>query len=277
MRALLRRVCSAWFGRTPGAVIGAVLFPFSVARIAHLQQTFFSGRTPDWRDRFLLSEIDARYYRLKPGERRLRRQAFWGTATGDAWHEADHLTPERIKGRQPLIDQIVAYAERERFDAVLDIGTGHGKWLCQLHDRIPRATCWVGADLSPTTIAAATARHRDTPLQFVTADALTALDYLQPDAHAIVLMMGTAEYLTQAELESVIAAARRFPKVLFAITDAVHMDLERETTSKPRANLTYSHNFRHLFTTAGYRIVSETRVPLSDDPTFQNVLITAES
>ena len=116
-----------------------------------------------------------------------------------------------------------------------------------------------GIDLSAEQISPVTGRSiADSKVEFLHVEATEyVVRHCRPGT--LFVACGTFECFTQAELEEFLALTlKTVNRVAFATCDAVDIDYdpEVELNSRPRGNLLYNHNYRHLLEKHGYESVS---------------------
>jgi hypothetical protein len=132
-------------------------------------------------------------------------------------------------------------------------------------------------DLSAEQIARNRSMYRGSKVEYLHVE---ASEYVQRYSRPGTLFVtgGTFECFTQTELEEFFDLARRtVVPVAFSICDAVNLDydLDVEFDSRPRGNLFFNHNYRHLLEKHGYEVCrDELEYP---KPIYKRVSVLAKS
>jgi hypothetical protein len=214
--------------------------------------------------RAIRDELTRRYYEQSEARRRAdNRRWFWGSTAGVRWHEDRrrwYQDPRRfregyLRARGLILGQIDwLLGHIPGFTDLCEIGTGNGLMIDYLASRLPQIEHFRGIDLSAEQVARNRAIYGASKVEFLHVE---AADYVTRHCRPGTLFVayGTFECFTQAELEELFALTRRsVDRVAFASCDvvAVDYDAEVERDSRPRGDLLYSHNYRHLLETHGF-------------------------
>ncbi len=213
-------------------------------------------------------EVTRRHYnRTDAGIRADNRSLFWGATAGVRWHEErrqryqDRRSYEaylRACGR--MLEQIHWLLDHFPFiNNLCEIGTGHGLMLDYLSGQLTQIERFHGIDLSAEQISRNQAIYAGSKVEFLPVE---AADYVVQHCRPGTLFVacGAFECFTQAELEEFLALTlKTVDRVAVASCDAVDIDYDPEVElhSRPRGNLLYNHNYRHLLEKHGYEICFE--------------------
>jgi hypothetical protein len=210
------------------------------------------------------SELTRRYYESPDAQiRAMNRRCFWGGTAGFRWHEAErtrHLNSPQFseayfRSRGRMVEQIYWLLDNfPCFKNLCEIGTGNGLLIEYLSGSLTQVERFQGMDLSAEQIARNRAIFADSKVEYLHIEASEyILRHCRPGT--LFVACGTFECFTQAEIEGLFALTRRTVNpTAFAICDAVAVDFDAsiELNSRPRGNLFYSHNYRHLLEKQGY-------------------------
>jgi hypothetical protein len=216
--------------------------------------------------RAIRDELTRIYYAGQDAEiRALNRRSLWGSTAGVRWHEAVRRKHEERPGfladylntRNRMLGQIDwLLGHFPFFKDVCEIGTGNGLFIDHLAGRLTQIERFRGIDLSAEQIAKNRAIFDGSKVEYLHVEATEyVLRHCRPGT--LFVTCGTFECFAQAELEEFLALTRRaVDRVAFVICDAVDVDydLEVELNSRPRGNLFFNHNYRHLLEKHGYEI-----------------------
>jgi len=209
-------------------------------------------------------ELTRRHYNRTDAEIRAdNRNLFWGATAGVRWHEARRrkyqdrrFYEEYLQACGRTLEQIHWLLDQFPFiNNVCEIGTGHGLMLDYLSGQFTRIERFQGIDLSAELIARNHAIYAGSKVEFLRVE---AADYVVRHCRpgTLFVAFGAFECFTQAELEEFLALTRTVDRVAVASCDAVDIDYDAalERDSRPRGNLLYNHNYRHLLEKHGYEI-----------------------
>jgi hypothetical protein len=262
------RAAWSWKDVTRGWVGRACVPWLPAAYVARFVEAYYVDQEPaGFFGRAVRDELTRRYYGLPEVARRAdNRNHFWGSTAGVRWHERRHelyqdarrFRDEYLASRRPLIEAMTRLVERaSRITTLCEIGTGSGLMVNHLAGHLTGIERFCAIDLSAEQIARNRERYAGSKVEFLHVE---AADYLARHCRpgTLFLACGTFECFTQAELEDFLALSRRAADpVAVAICDAVDVDYDAtvERDSRPRGNLLYNHNYRHLLEKHGYETV----------------------
>lgn len=216
--------------------------------------------------RAIRAELTRRFYARSDAERRADNRAmFWGGNAALKWHERRQrrysdrslFEGEYLASRARLLEQLDLLIDRRPdIASVCEIGTGSGLFIEHLSERLAGVRRFCAIDLNAEQIARNRRRYAGSRVEYLHAE---VLDYVERLCRPGTLFVasGTFECFTQPELEELLDLARAaVPGVAFAMCDAVDVDFDARTEreSRPRGELLYNHNYRHLFESSGYRV-----------------------
>ncbi len=237
--------------------------------------------------RAIRDELTRRLYEGPEAEiRAVNRSSIWGGTAGVRWHEGGRQRYERdprflenyLKTRSHMLEQIAWLLAHFPFiKNVCEIGTGNGLLMEYLAATLTQIERFQGIDLSAEQIARNQAAFGESKVEYLHVEATEyVLRHCRPGT--LFVTCGTFECITQAEVEEILELTRRtVDRVAFAICDAISpdYDAEVELDSRPRGDLFFSHNYRHLFEKYRYEICfNEVEFP---KPIYKRLSILATS
>jgi SAM-dependent methyltransferase len=155
-----------------------------------------------------------------------------------------------------LIEEVERAIRAHPISTICEIGSGNGRALNYLAERLYGPRRFIGIDLSEAQTEINRTRYAGSQLEFVCAE---ATDWITHNAEPDWLYFsygGVLEYLTQPQLESLLAwIKQKAGRATFAIAETVGIghDFQRNPNSEPYGyELSFSHNYRELFRKAGY-------------------------
>jgi hypothetical protein len=216
--------------------------------------------------RAIRDELTRRYYGRPEAERRAEnRRRFWGGMAGHRWHESRrrwYQEPGRfrdgyLKSRARMLEHIRWLLDRcPAIKTICEVGTGNGMMVDYLAGHFTQVERFHGIDLCAEQVARNREFYGESRVEYLHVEpGEYILRHGQPGT--LFVACGTFECFTQAELEEFLALTRRMiGPVAFACSDAVDIEFDPdvEFRSRPRGNLLYNHNYRHLLETHGYQI-----------------------
>jgi hypothetical protein len=216
--------------------------------------------------RAVRDELTRRHYDRPEDEiRDVNRRSIWGGTAGGRWHEErrrryqdrQRFQDEYLRSRRRMLDQIAWLLDHFPFFKTLcEVGTGNGLMIDYLAGCLTQIERFQGIDLGAEQIARNRAIYGESRVQYLHAEPSEfVLQHGRPGT--LFVACGTFECFTQAELEEFLELTHKtLDSVAFAICDAVDVDYDAEVEfdSRPRGNLFYSHNYRHLLEKHGYEI-----------------------
>lgn len=272
-----QRLKHAWFAvfaDHPLTYPGRVLLSLMPARTRdRLQAEFFTGNQSEGLvARMIRAELNRQYYSKSDGERRrLNRERFWGGQAGAEWHETERrrqsagsLSADFLRFRLPLVRQLkeLVAAAPARYWTLCEIGTGNGLFLQYLSRELPAIQRFVGLDLNSDQIARNRETYAGSSLEFVAGD---VDDWLRRHltTPTVFVAVGTLECFTEGELVEVLRSIRASGvAAAVALCEPVNIDLRTTTSSRPRGNTMYSHNYPHLLQATGYTLFRQHVEPI---------------
>ena len=270
-----QQIKNAWFAMFadhpltyPGRVIVAMLPRRSLARF---QADFFAKNQAEGLvARMIRAELNRQYYSQSDAERRrLNRERFWGGQAGAEWHETQRqrqsggtLSADFLKYRLPLVEQLKALtAAGSRYTTLCEIGSGNGLFLQYLSRELPGIGRFVGLDLNRDQIARNRETYAGLGLEFAAGEVEEWLT--QVSAPTIFVAVGTLECFTEAELTDLLRRIRSLATpAAVALCEPINFDLSTATSSAPRGNTMYSHNYPGLLRGTGYTVFRQHVEPI---------------
>lgn len=247
--------------------LGAALLPVFPRRVERLEDGDFSIYTPGRNPLdFLLRAGLARQAMTSGDLQKLRRyhNQFWASSAGDRYHEDNRSILQTVTLARfgPMLDYVAEVLTlNPEIDGVCEIGCGNGEFLQYLAEELPTAKRLIGIDLSPETTAKNIADNTDHRVEFVAAD---ADEWIRDHGQANWLYVshrGVLEYFPQPILQSLVdhIAENCRPNMMLIIEPVgidfdVQADVESTTYGR---EFSFSHNYGHVLSTAGYRILRQ--------------------
>jgi hypothetical protein len=184
---------------------------------------------------------------------------------------------ERMKYKLPLVPWIESQVRRMGATTICEVGTDKGHFLLIVREAVSKmAPCrYIGFDLSEQCINEARTRVTSDDIQFRQGDAKDWIDRAPP--RTIYVFIGTLEYFTQRELESLLTSIAAGRPAAIALSEPINLDRRAEFASKPRGNLAFSHNYEHLLNKHGFKVVESSIMPIDAAvPHYEEVMLLAE-
>lgn len=148
--------------------------------------------------------------------------------------------------------------QSEKFNTLVEIGTGNGNVLNYLSSQFPLINHFIGIDLSIDQIEINSKRfNNNKKLEFVAAD---AFDWVKEHGQSNTIFLssrGVLEYFLEARLQELLNETNRLGKTIFIAIEPNGADHDFET--HPNTQLygnepSFSHNYPKLFKNAGFSL-----------------------
>ena len=196
------------------------------------------------------SRFFARYHR-----------SFWSGRGGAVYAENCDYRFQDIflsQHRDAVTELEAAWAKLPQIKRVVEIGTGSGKLLAFLQERHPELEALVGLDINAAQIERNRATYAQSGLEFHACDAQDWIRRKGQPGTVFVTNCGVLEYFPQGDLEKLLAhICRQLSPALFLAIEplAVDHDLDHSLLSQTFGDeLSFSHNYPHLFTKSGFHV-----------------------
>ena len=158
--------------------------------------------------------------------------------------------------------------QSEQFHTIVEIGTGNGDVLNYLSIEFPQINRFVGIDLSPDQIDLNKIRFKENKkLEFVARD---AVDWVKENGQSNTIFVssrGVLEYFLEQGLQDFLNDINQLGKIFFVAIEPNAADHDFKT--QPKTQLyghepSFSHNYPHLFKSAGFGFWHSSQVPFLD-------------
>jgi predicted TPR repeat methyltransferase len=148
--------------------------------------------------------------------------------------------------------------QSEKFNTIVEIGTGNGDVLNYLHIQFPKIERFIGIDLSAHQIELNSIKFKNKPtLEFVTSDAFEWVNKKGHDHTIFVTYSGVLEYFIEKRLQEFLININSLGKVIFIAIEpnGANHDFEKNPNTQIYGNEpSFSHNYPHLFKKAGFSL-----------------------
>lgn len=189
---------------------------------------------------------------------------FWRGDGGDVFAEnCDHRFEQLFRGRQhDDFQRLKEVCENRPPRHIVELGCNSGLVLDYMVRNLPTVESAVGIDINPQQILRNQKSDRfDGRIEFFATDGVQwVLDNATADT-LFVTNGGVMEYFRRSRLDEMMThiADRLGPATFFAIEpNAADHDLENDCSSIPFGEeLSFSHNYRHLFAANGFDVVHQ--------------------
>lgn len=146
----------------------------------------------------------------------------------------------------------------EKFNTLVEIGTGNGDILNYLSSKLPQINRFIGIDLSAHQIELNTKKFKNNQkLEFVTAD---VCDWIKLHGHKNMIFVtysGVLEYFLENQLQDFLIDVNHLGEVIFVAIEpnsAGHNFDENPNTQIYGNEPSFSHNYPKLFENAGFSL-----------------------
>ena len=163
--------------------------------------------------------------------------------------------------------------QSEKFNTLVEIGTGNGDVLNYLSSEFPEINRFVGIDLSRNQVEINKKRFdKNKKLEFVTAD---AYEWVKQHGHSNTIFVssrGVLEYFLEERLQDFLIEIRKLGKIMFVAIEPNGGDhnFEENPNSQLYGNEpSFSHNYPKLFKNAGFSIWHFTQQPWAGGTDYQ--------
>lgn len=245
--------------------LGAGLLPLFPDRVARLEGGDFSIYTSSRSPLDSVLRAGLAHRAMANGDlQALRRyhNQFWASSAGDRYHEDNRTVLQNVT--LPHFSSLLKYvaelvALNHEIEGVCEVGCGNGEFLQHMAAELPSVKRLVGIDLSPETTAKNNDQNSDPRIEFVAADADDWIrEHGQPN-WLYVSHRGVLEYFPQPALQSLVGhIAERCTPNLMLVIEPVGIDFDFQTDLESRTygrEFSFSHNYGHILTNAGYRVL----------------------
>jgi SAM-dependent methyltransferase len=195
-------------------------------------------------------------------------KTFWQNESAVEFHQRNQHRFETISLRyfQDIVLFCKDYVTKNEavFSSIVEIGTGSGQFLQHLSVQIPSIKKLIGIDLSKAQTEQNQARYQDTSLTFIDGDAFQWIHQQSIRNTIFFTHNGVLEYFSEKNLLALFSfIAQNKTPALFAIIEPVaeNFDFNQTFESQPfSSDFSFSHNYPHLFKTAGWHLVFQKEV-----------------
>lgn len=146
----------------------------------------------------------------------------------------------------------------EKFNTLVEIGTGNGDVLNYLSSEFPQIKRFVGIDMSSHQIDINIKKFESNPiLEFVAAD---AVDWVKNNGHSNIIFVtysGVLEYFVENRLQEFLNALNVLGKIIFIAIEpnGADHDFDKNPNTQLYGNEpSFSHNYKQLFKNAGFSL-----------------------
>ncbi len=166
--------------------------------------------------------------------------------------------------------------EDEKYNTLVEVGTGDGKVLQHLSERFPDIKRLVGIDLSsPQIEATKKAFNTNKKLEFRAADGFEWIKQNGESHMIVVTSRGVLEYFTQSRLQEFFDELNRIGKIIFIAIEPTGK--EHDLLKNPNSEIygeenSFSHNYVQLFNNAGFNVWHQSKIPFTGPECFINFI-----
>ena len=256
-------------------LIGSYLLPLFPSKANKLKQRNFTLADDKGYDRLdhilKLGLIHNIIKANNPEELAQYHLQYWQSESASRYHmEADSwdaILPQFVY----FIDEVNTLIESSdvKFSTLCEIGSGSGKLLHYLSDKIRVSDTFIGLDLSQETVARSNQKYGKDNLNYFAADAKQWLKENGQGNWVYLSYRGVLEYFPQDILLSFLKGIvkRNSPCIFVAVEPiGLNHDLTKSKQSEHYSNeFSYSHNYEYLLKLAGFTVHSAELKPFIEN------------
>jgi len=247
-------------------IIGSYLLPFFPRKTDNLKNKKFTLSDIKGYDRLdhilKLGLIHNIIKANKPEELAKYHLQYWQSDNATHYHKQAESAEAILPQFAYFIDEVngLIRSNSVNFTTLCEIGSGSGKLLHHLSDKIKVSNHFIGLDLSQETVIECNQKYGKDNISYFAADAKQWIED-NGQAHWVYLSYrGVLEYFPQDMLLSFLKGiARRNTPCIFIIVEpiGVNHDLSKSNQSEHYSNeFSFSHHYEYLFESAGFTIHS---------------------
>jgi tRNA G46 methylase TrmB len=205
---------------------------------------------------------------------------FWTDKGADFFSQTNHQFEDDFLKNCAFIFDILKdelSKTEEKFNTIVEIGTGNGMVLSYLESKFPKIDKFIGIDLSASQISINCDTFKDNPrLEFVASD---GFDWVKKhgNSHMIfVTSRGVLEYFTEETLKAFFNQINRLGKVIFVAIEPNGTDHNFELNPHSQVygwERSFSHNYSKLFKDSGFEILHHSRKDMAHWGGIMNFII----
>jgi len=158
--------------------------------------------------------------------------------------------------------------QTEQFNTIVEIGTGNGDVLNYLSKEFPQINRFIGIDLSTDQIELNRKKfEHNQKLEFVARDAFDWVIENGQSNTIFVSSRGVLEYFLEEHLQDLLIKINQLGKTIFVAIEpnAAGHNFETEPKTQLYGNEpSFSHNYPHLFKSAGFSFWHSSQIPFFD-------------
>lgn len=198
--------------------------------------------------------------------------ASWKTAAGDRYY--DRYAEQRFAlfrhRHSVVIDALADLLENSgaRFSRLVEIGCGDGRVLAYCAERLPSISEAIGLDINAAVIARTSAEHSaGGKLSFAQADARAWLTANPQPGTVVLSNNGVLEYFSQDSFDELLQMLAWSPPIAIVLIEPVAADHDlqhRAGSFMFGQDNSFSHNHRQRLTEAGFDVVFEKEMQVSN-------------
>lgn len=189
---------------------------------------------------------------------------YWQGAAADYFYEAftDRFEEWFLNDHYAVVEtlkEIVAESPN-KYKKLYEIGCGDGQVLSHLSRNLPQIDHFTGLDLNEKIIDRNSDFYINDKMSFEAGDAAGWLDQNADEGSVVMTYGGVFEYFLEDELKNMLAMLKQKSPVTLALVEPLYEDYDLSTETKSRTSgkeHSFSHNYRHLLTEAGFEIQFE--------------------
>ncbi|MGH1484728.1 MAG: methyltransferase domain-containing protein [Cellvibrionaceae bacterium] len=245
---------------------GVFLIPFFPERVSRLQNTNFTlaENTDSYKFIDKLLRLGLIYKVIKEGNTHSLTSyhfQFWKSEEAANYHRKEQDSAPIVPQFSYMIDELKALVDQQEneIDMVCEIGSGSGLLIHHLSEEISNVERFIGLDLSEETISDCNKKYENKKLSYIATDASEWLKSQEDKNWVLVSHRGVLEYFNKEILLDLFKHIKtQNAKSIFIIIEPVGIehDLTNDKNSQPYSNeFSFSHNYEHLFSTAGYKVI----------------------
>ncbi|TDT46712.1 methyltransferase family protein [Maribacter spongiicola] len=238
------------------------LMPKKAKELAETGMTITDGNKVTLTERFIRKSL-LRKVEINSDHETLSRfhKAYWENqgnhffaATSDSFEK--NFLPECSFIFELLKEKLST--KNERFNTIVEIGTGNGKVLNYLSEQLPQIERFIGIDLNQNQISQNRITYKkNTQLEFVASDAFDWVNTYANKNMIFVTSRGVLEYFTESRLQDFLQQVNRLGNTVFIAIEpnGVDHNLKLNKHSEPYGyERSFSHNYELLFKNAGFNL-----------------------
>lgn len=185
--------------------------------------------------------------------------SFWSGNGGEVFSEnCDHRFEDLFLAHQiPDFQQLEKLMESNpSINRIVEIGTSSGLFLEYLVANLSQIESAIGLDINETQIRENLAKPKSPKIDYFAGDAKKWISENLAADTLYVSNGGVLEYFTRSSLDQLLQMVGRLPRVAFYTSEPVAIDHdEKLQESIPFGNeLSFSHNYHHLFMSNGFDV-----------------------